>query len=909
MAGFFSQAEIATQAKQEVNVDTLRSHCAKCKLNKNCKTPKMEISGTGRKEILIIGDTPSDTDDNNAIQFSGESGKYLADLLKKEGISLNRDCWKVNAVRCNNEQPTEKLSNSAKLCSGYIEKIIYEKKPKLTLILGTAGLATVYPEFKERTVSRWRNLPIPDEKYNTVFFSTFHPRDVLIKQFDYNFKSCFERDIKSAISKLRNTTVKREDYTKRVKVLTDFNSVVKLLNRVLMREELIYFDYEATGLKPYKPGHKIVSIGLALSPTNAYSFPYDFNSFWTKKEISTIRSLWRKILASKKIKKVAHNIKFEDMWSAIIFDVRPTRWCWDTMMAAHIIDNRTYFSGLKFQTFIHWGVRPYDEHMKKYLRSKEKGGFNTVLKAPLKELLIYNGLDCAFGFMLYEIQKSKLNGRKGLINANSFFTRGLLTMGSIQLNGIQMDEKYYSDQRQRLMFRVKKLRRQLMKGREARAFLEHFGRPLNITSDNDLGKLFYEVLGAPAVKTAKGNYKTDKDTLNTLNLPFVDKLLQMKRLEKARGTYLGQFAREVFDGKMHPFFDLHIPVSYRSSSSNPNFQNLPKRDAEIKRIIREGIIPRFNCVLGEIDFSGAEVSTSLCYHKDKNFHNYLIDKTTDMHRDQALKLWMLDRHELENPDFTREQHKLAKKVRFFAKNDWTFAQFYGDWYDSCGRTLWEDSIEQNKLVLPSGMPLRDHINNQGIYDVEQFVEHCKICEDDLWNKRFPEYTQWKKDIVKFYQKTGYIETYFGFRFQGYMDKKQCTNFPIQGTSFHMLVKTLIEIEKFIIRNKLKTKIIGQIHDSVISDIYIPELQFYLQGVRDIVSGLQDSLKWLIVPMEVEAEISLPESAGGSFAHMYEVTDKNIDKFDITDVYKDVLKDNKFDLKSFRDTKTLLRKAA
>jgi len=421
--------------------------------------------------------------------------------------------------------------------------------------------------------------------------------------------------------------------------------------------------------------------------------------------------------------------------------------------------------------------------------------------------------------------------------------------------------------------------------------------------------LFYEVLGHTAITTEKGNYKTDKDTLALINLPFVDKLLNMKRLEKARGTYLSQFAREVFDGTMHPFFDLHIPTTYRSSSSMPNFQNLPKRDAEIKKIIRDGIIPRANHVIGEIDFSGAEVITSVCYHKDKNFYNYLIDKTTDMHRDNALDLWILDRIELENPDFTREQNKRAKDIRFYAKNDWTFAEFYGDWYDSCGRTLWEDCINQQKLVLPSGKPLIEHINEQGIYDVEDFVAHCKGVEDKMWNERFPGYTQWKKDIVKFYQRTGYIETFFGFRFQGYMDRKQCTNYPIQGTSFHLLVYTLIEVEKFIRKHKLNTRIIGQIHDSLINDIYLPELQFYLQGVNRIVEGLKDRFPWLIVPMEIEAEITLPEFAGGTFSTMYEVKPSNIISLNIADVYKDAIQGNNISAKEMRITESLLKRTA
>ena len=888
---FFTKSELAKQAKEEIDIDRLQSHCGQCKLNLKVKSPKMEYTGDGKKKILVIGQFPSLMDDNNVIQFSDDAGDVLRETLKKNKINLNRDCWKVNAVRCHTG--ADKRSKNAKLCSGYIHKMIYQLKPKLIIVLGEDGLTTLFNDFKIRTIKRWRGIVIPDEKFQTNIFCTFDPKEIVEDPYNKNLKITFERDIKKAISRSTLDFLQAENLESKVKLLTDSKSVINLLNAILTTKPVITYDYETTGLKPYKTGHKIASVSLAISINEAYAFPYEYNTHWTSAELVKIKALWRKILADREIKKIMHNYKFEDTWSAIIFGQRPMGTVWDSMMAAHILDNRKYSTSLKFQVFLRYGVRPYDEHIEHYLKSSNENEFNTVMKCPLKELLIYNGLDCLYTYRLYEDQKSELNGRKGLLSANAFFTRALSVMGTMQLNGIRMNEEYYIKQRKQLTYRIKKLKRGLEKGREAKKFYKHFNRRINITSNHDLGKLFYEVLGKTPYYTAKNNYKTDKDTLKKLNLPFVENLLDMKRLEKARGTYLAQFAREVFDEKMHPFFDLHIPVTYRSSSSKPNFQNQPKRDEEIMMIIRSGLIPRIGRVLCEIDFSGAEVITSLCYHKDPTFHAYLLDKSTDMHRDQALDLWQLDRIELENPDFTRAQEKLAKDIRFFAKNGWTFAQFYGDWYDSCARTLWESCIKGGDLSLPSGQKLVDHINSKGIYDEEDFSNWCKGVEDRLWNERFPQYTQWKKDIVKFYQRHGYIETFFGFRFTGYMDRKQCTNYPIQGTSFHLLVDTILEVNKFIRKNKLKTKLIGQIHDSLIADIPLNELEFYTNGVNNIIHNLKEKFKWLLVPMEMEAEISFPYELGGSFSSMYEIKPDVLANFDFRKIYKDAMSDEQY----------------
>jgi uracil-DNA glycosylase family 4 len=833
---------------------------------------------------LVIGEFPNRESDAYGIQFVGNSGEFLQKALRKQGISLNRDCWKINAVNCRTPDGRIPTHKEIKCCYPFVEKAIRELKPKFILLFGSIAVTSLFgDDFSNRSINRWRAYQIPDEKFKCFIIPLFDPSRVARNERDKNLQSLFERDLRRVARSLKREYTPPENYEEYVTVLTDFKKVKRLLERIIKRKTKIAFDYETTGLKPYRAGHKIATIGIAVSRRKAFAFPFDYKSFWTREELKELKRLWKKILKDKEIRKIAHNHKFEDMWSKVRGGSRPKGWLWDPMMAEHILDNRSASTGLKFQTFVNYGIRPYDKIINPYLRSKN-GEFNTIEQAPFKELLIYNGLDCIYTWMRYEDQRDKLPRMKNMFRAYGFFMKGLRTMGTIQNGGINVDQPYYKKLNVKLKKDILKLEKQLTTGREAKKFKKQFGRPINITSNQDLGKLFFEVLGKPPVYTSKDNYKTDKATLEGLNLPFVDKLLEKKRLEKAKGTYLAQFAREAYKGVMHPFFDLHIPVSYRGSSSMPNFQNLPKRDPYIGGLIRKGIVPSPNCVICEADFSGAEVITSVCYHHDKNFYNYLVDPHTDMHRDNATDIWMLPHDMLENTaNYNDEQKKAAKMIRFFAKNNWTFAQFYGDWWGSCGPTLWENVVKGG-LKLPNGMLVQDWLETQGIYELGEieedgptpgsFLEHCAHVEDKMWNERFPEYTQWKKDIVEFYQRYGYIETFFGFRFQGYMDRKQCTNFPIQGTSFHLLVYTLIQVDAFIRKHKLQTKLIGQIHDSIIADVHKDELQFYLKGVNDIVSGLQQQFKWLIVPMEIEAEISRLREDGGTFAEMKEVDPLN-----------------------------------
>jgi uracil-DNA glycosylase family 4 len=874
----FTKSEIKKVASIKKDPNLLTSDCMNCGLYKKKIHPKIEISGEGKKGILIIGETITEEDETYGISFAGEEGERLSKYLGANKIDFHKDCWKIKAVRCQTDKTNYK---QIRACYPYLEKFILTKKPKLVLLLGSDAISSFFgQDYSNREDIRWRGTCIPDQHLKCNIVPLFSITKLMENDKDKNLKCCFDRDFKFAIEQLKSPFVEQSNHDEYVTMLIDFKTLKSTLQKVLKKKPLITYDYETTGLKPFKKGHKIVTISFSVNETKAFSFPYQYRDFWTKKELKIIHDLWKKILKNSKIRKIAHNSKYEEIWGSIFFKARH-KWHFDTLMCAHVLDNRKAFCGLKFQAFINFGVRPYDKEISKFLTPK--GEFNEVEKAPLKDLLLYNGLDCIYTHMLYKKQIELITKQRGLLRAYNFFMNSNKEMASLQLNGFCMNVFHYKKTKKYLKKKIQKIEKRLLEGREARAFKKKYGKQLLLTSNQDLGNLFYNVLGKDPIYTKKNNYKTDKPTLEKLNLPFIKKLFEKKKYEKALGTYLGQFEREICGNKIYPFFDLIIPISYRSSSSSPNWQNQPKRDEEIKKLIRSGMIPRKNSVLSEIDFSGAEVSTSATYHKDQNFIAYLLDKSTDMHRDNATDLLLLPHETLERTDYNKEQKKRIKLIRFYAKNLWTFAQFYGDWYGSCAPNFWEIVVEGG-LLLPDGTSCKDWLASQGIYELGEFengrptpgsfLEHCQKVEDKMWNQRFPEYTQWKKDVVDFYQKYGYIENHFGFKFTGYMSRNQCTNFPVQSASFHLLLNTLIEVQRMIKRLKLKTKVCGQIHDSIIASVPKNEIQIYHSEVHKITKNLQNKFKWLIVPIEIEVEISKLREEGGSMAEMQEVDPDN-----------------------------------
>lgn len=431
---------------------------------------------------------------------------------------------------------------------------------------------------------------------------------------------------------------------------------------------------------------------------------------------------------------------------------------------------------------------------------------------------------------------------------------GVIALSEVEANGIRIDIGRIAATEEDLTARIKRLRRDLEQTDVWRLWHKRFGAKANLGSKHQFAEIFFKHLKfQPTAYTASGRESTDDEVLQNIDHPFVPPLAQMLKYEKALGTFVKGISKQVVDGRLHPIFDLHTVRTYRSSSSQPNFQNFPVRDKDVSKIIRSLFIASPGCALVENDFKGIEVGVSACYHHDRNFISYITTPGKDMHRDMAAQIYML------------KPEEVSKDARYGAKNKFVFPQFYGDYYVACAKNLWE-WITKGKLVGPNGVPLMDHLRAKGIRklgacDPEQeprvgtFEHHIKEVEEDFWNNRFMEYGQWRRDFYKQYLNRGFFDTHTGFRIHGNFRRNQVTNFPVQGSAFHCLLWCLIQVNKRLRKLKMRSKVVGQIHDSLIGDVPVEELRDYLALVEEVATvELRKHYKWLIVPLEIEYEI-------------------------------------------------------
>lgn len=214
--------------------------------------------------------------------------------------------------------------------------------------------------------------------------------------------------------------------------------------------------------------------------------------------------------------------------------------------------------------------------------------------------------------------------------------------------------------------------------------------------------------------------------------------------------------------------------------------------------------------------------------------------------------------------------KACKPLRYCGKNMFVFPQFYGDYFVDCATMMWNEIVEQ-KLKMPTGELVVDHLAKHGIKSLgrmeksksgrheptpRSFMSHIRDVEESFWQDRYSVYTEWKEDFFDAYNEVGYFDTFTGFRCSGVMKRNEVLNYPVQGPAFHCLLWSLIELNDWLKEKRMKTMIIGQIHDSIVFDLAKDEVFDVLaQAQRIMCDDIREEWKWLTVPLEIEAEVA------------------------------------------------------
>lgn len=362
----------------------------------------------------------------------------------------------------------------------------------------------------------------------------------------------------------------------------------------------------------------------------------------------------------------------------------------------------------------------------------------------------------------------------------------------------------------------------------------------NINSTKLMQEFLFEHLGLAKIKKKSettNNYSVDESVITHYaeneGVRFCALLLAFRKLQKAKSTYLMDIFRNISfdDGYLHPEFWLNVAETYRSSSTDPNFQNIPKHGQIIAglmwKIVRKMFTSKHHpdWLLAEVDYVGAETKVAGMLGNDDVMIKDL-NEDLDMHSHWAIELFGL-----KGLSYKEVKEKYDDTYRFLAKNNFTFANIFGAGPPSIAEEM-RKSSHYEEYVRKHWQLNLSRKGDWDTYYIQFSEDHIAKCQNVFW-ERYATYKAWQDSIIKNYYKTGYVENPFGFRRRYPLKRNEIINYPIQSTSFLLLLDSLIQIEEDMQNDShWQSHLIGQIHDSGMANVYKYEAPDFIDLVDD-----------------------------------------------------------------------------
>lgn len=354
----------------------------------------MPVYGDGRKQVLVVGEAPGEKEDEENRPFIGKSGQFLRDTLEEFGIDLDKDAWTTNSLVCHPPRNATPDAKQISYCRPNLLNAIAKYKPRTIITLGRSALVSVMASYWDdvKALEAWIGWRIPIEKH--WICPTYHP-SYLLRMKNPLMDRLFANHLCMAFE-IRSDSPKQQDFRSAIEIIYDEDGVVASLAEMDQEDSWVAVDYEGNCLKPEYPRGRIVSCAIS-NGIKTISYP------WRGKTVSATGEF----LKSKRTRKIASNMKHEERWTRKAFGHGVRNWGWDTMLAAHCLDNREGITSLKFQSLVKLGVPVYNSHIAPHLNSG--GGFyNRIAQIAWKDLLFYGGMDALLEHRLAMIQRKEM---------------------------------------------------------------------------------------------------------------------------------------------------------------------------------------------------------------------------------------------------------------------------------------------------------------------------------------------------------------------------------------------------------------------------------------------------------------------------------------------------------------------
>ena len=565
----------------------------------------------------------------------------------------------------------------------------------------------------------------------------------------------------------------------------------------LVQKKAVAFDTETTSLDVKEA--RLLGI--------AFSFEANSGFYCDLSNNEELIQLYEVFFASKTLK-IAHNLKYD---YAILTNhgVKVNSYCFDTMIAHYLIDpeqrhnldhlSRTIlkYNPIEIETLIGSKTRP-----NKKMQDVE-----------IEDLKNYAAEDADITFQLFKVFDSKI---KALELTELFFNVEMplvFVLNAMELEGIKINESSLKD------FSVQ-LNKSLSELKKAIFLLAD--EEFNIDSPKQLGEILFGkmLLDEKAKKTKTGQYKTDESTLNKLSgsHEIIDHILRYRTEKKLLSTYVDALPKLISEstGRIHTNYMQTVTSTGRLSSNNPNLQNIPIK-TELGKQIRKAFCSKDQMhSLLCADYSQIELRIIAGLSNDESMIN-AFKNNRDIHNETAAKVFHVD-----PKDVDRAMRNKAKMVNF------------GIIY----------------RISAFGLSQRLGIKRK---------EAAEIIES--YFKEFPNVKNYMDSNISFAKENGYVETILkrkrylsninsGNATMRGFDERNAINAPIQGSAADIIKIAMINIYQKLEKKQLKSKLLLQVHDELVFELFNGEEEQLSKIVRD---EMMNAVKFN-VPLEVEIGI-------------------------------------------------------
>ncbi len=571
----------------------------------------------------------------------------------------------------------------------------------------------------------------------------------------------------------------------------------ELINK-LLNQKSVAFDTETTGISPIES--EMVGMSFCFKENEAYYVPVPRE----KSKIQEIANEFKEFFSTSTIEKIGQNIKY-DILILKNYDIEVKGNFFDTMIAHYLLQPELSH-GMDYLAEVYLKYKTI--HIEELIGPRGKNQLN-MRDVPVEKVSEYAAEDADVTFKLKNILEKELKTN----NLESLFYDIEMplskVLSEVEWTGVKIDVEALRKSSEILNKQMSDIENEIY---------QIAGVNFNVNSARQIGEILFDKLKIQekAKKTKTGQYSTSEEVLESLKgkHPIIDKILEYRMLKKLLSTYIDALPLLVNKktGKIHTSFNQTVTSTGRLSSTNPNLQNIPVRD-EMGKEIRRAFICDDNCSFLSADYSQIELRIMAHLSKDENMISDFLSEH-DIHTATAAKIYKVPMEKV-----TSEMRRNAKTANF--------GIIYGISVFGLAERLSISRKEAQELItgyFTAYPKVREYMDKS-----IEIAREKHYVETILHRKRFlPDINSHNATV------RGYAE-------------RNAINAPIQGSAADIIKIAMVNIFSRFEKEKLKSKMIMQVHDELNFNVLNNELE----TVKNIIIEEMENAYKMVIPLKVE----------------------------------------------------------